>query len=1831
MGEGSYDGEFTMLQFIVADRARISLIGWGALAGALALLCALPGLSQAQMADRVADADGNGLIEIDSLADLHNMRYDMAGTSYKTSTTSVGNSSGCPEEEDGGCYGYELMQNLDFDGDGDGRTWSGDSEAGYTLDEDDNQDNYFPVTSGGWLPIGDTTDTFVAVFDGNGHSIRNLAIRRNQESIGLFGAIGDGAAIRDLGLIDNLVDYTGSGNGSKFIGGLVGWQGAGEIRASYATGVVDGGDGDTDRVGGLVGWQEAGEIRASYATGTANGGDGAADGVGGLVGWQDSGLITVSYATGAVDGGNGRNDYVGGLVGFQNGGSITASSATGAAEGGDGGIDYVGGLVGQQQGSITASYATGAADGGNGVNDYAGGLVGYQFRSSITASYATGAADGGNGNDDYAGGLVGWQLLASITASYATGAANGGNGDDDYVGGLVGRPGFRGLITKSYGFGEAVGELSGSAGSAQPEGISRAAQLTAANAGSAWNDAGSNTRGAWDFGADSQIPALNYADYDGDGPAFTCDYFPVGACGTLLPGQEGVIASGPLAPLLDETVILTVALRGLTIASWNWQQLAGTTVSPRGADTATPTFTMPDTRSPLVFELTATATDGKEYSTRITIAATADADVDQNGLIEIYSLVDLHNMRYNLAGTSYVGNSQGCPESGCRGYELMQNLDFDLDDDGRTWSRLGSGNGEASYTLGPGDSQADYFPVDGGAGGWLPIGDQNDPFVTVFAGNGHSIGNLAIRRNLTYIGLFGVIGDGAAIRSLGLIDNLAEYTGTNDDANFIGGLVGSQDGGLITASYATGTAAGGGGDSDRVGGLVGFQAGGLITASYATGAAAGGGGDSDRVGGLVGSQDDGLITASYATGAAHGGGGNSDRVGGLVGQQQGGSITASYARGAVDGGGGNSDRVGGLVGWQSGGSITASYGFGAVAGEISGHNGSAKPEGVSIAAQLTAANAGSSWNDAGSNTLGAWDFGTDRELPALNYADYDGLGAVFNCDQFPVDACGPLGILLPGQEGVNIDELVPGVMLVLALAAGGDPLFLRRIVADPAVEEGFDPNILEYRAGVPLDSLQVFFRATSTVIQELMVDGMLVQNRAEVRLFRRVEDGDEALEDGDDVAGLGDIAVELPEAEDEFVFVAQVLVPHLVTEMDEETTYQTYTLPLRLTRALPAEAELVIFLASAGERRMPLTATTPLLFGPDEDARELVLVVRDGLGNSYGIEAVSLVGLVAADRLIVEVGDQAETEGVGLATPVTLRRGRALTADTFTFPLTLTATPERPLAADAEELSVDIAGTLFDNSVTETQFRATYRGQDQERELPIFPEAELRVSATGTLTIALRVERSGGGLRSFEQSSFTLSVTSNDTSTDDTRVNLDGNILRIAVGANLDIEIAAVGDEILGDKIAAPPPLSFSVFFEKKPRAFIRAVAARDSPSPNPLFAFVGEEERLPLEVVLAVDSVVPLADSDSILRALSLAVTSRPAELAPTVVTLEEPSDPGASPSRVLLFAVAAAQNGVSFTVAVDALVEGQSELVNVVALNFGAHFLSLEHGDEVGFPEVEEEGFVPDFELVEIVLRGEAAGVEAEIWTLAVANAVELEDDGYEVAEVVYSVEPPADAVTRTLRIRRLRSDAENSRLVLNFTYTPPAGMGEAGEFNRIIGLETGVVAELKVEVHPETLVIPRGGMANVTLVISNLPLDADPSEFIRLSHSSDLQIRSQDGELDAINRRFEQVLEIRALEGGVEPDSEVQVEVRLPGGAPGRTLGRARFSVDINDPPRYEGEELLMVLESGEEQEYLLTNRRSRRRHEVPEGDGTGFGSCLLRQRHPRSRLEPQERLL
>lgn len=169
-------------------------------------------------------------------------------------------------------------------------------------------------SSQGFNPIGahggeGPAAAFTGTFDGRGHVISGLRIDRTADYVGLFGHLGSGSAVRNLGLADAIVA------GGRHTGALAGVN-QGAIANVYATGAVAGGD-DT---GGLVGHNLNGTIANAYTASTVTGGDNT----GGLVGRNSNGAIAETYATGQVTGTGAR----GGLVGMNDGTIVRSFYAT---------------------------------------------------------------------------------------------------------------------------------------------------------------------------------------------------------------------------------------------------------------------------------------------------------------------------------------------------------------------------------------------------------------------------------------------------------------------------------------------------------------------------------------------------------------------------------------------------------------------------------------------------------------------------------------------------------------------------------------------------------------------------------------------------------------------------------------------------------------------------------------------------------------------------------------------------------------------------------------------------------------------------------------------------------------------------------------------------------------------------------------------------------------------------------------------------------------------------------------------------------------------------------------------------------------------------------------------------------------------------------------------------------------------------------------------------------------------------------------------------------------------------------------------------------------
>ena len=496
-------------------------------------------LVQAQSANGVYDTDGDKLIEISYLEQLDAVRYDPNGDGTPDEATDADGKETADAKAysaafpvgtgevvcASGCTGYELAKSLDFE-----------QAASYRSGA---VDGTWIATSGGagWTPIvhidaTNNVEGYNATFEGNGYTISNLYINAEYTNrpTGLFGILGDGASVNKLGLLS--VSVTGWYNdtgalagrnnasisnsyasgavvGKGDLGGLVGNNGArGTLSKSYTAGSVAG---DESNVGGLVGDNFGAIVRSHSASDVSS----RMNYVGGLAGYS-VGSIRYSYATGRIEGGVNNTTGGGGIGGLlgKNLGSVNASYATGDVSG----KQHVGGLAGGNVGTINGSYASGDV---SASNNGVGGLVGVnshdqQGATLVLSSYATGGVTGGS----EAGGLVG-ENSASVENSYSTGSVTG----TANVGGLVGKsaPGVEshGSVTAGYWDSETTGISD--AGEEEKHGYGKTTGELQTPTGATGIYADWTKGSVWDFGTDSQYPALK-ADLNNDGMASVSEF-----------------------------------------------------------------------------------------------------------------------------------------------------------------------------------------------------------------------------------------------------------------------------------------------------------------------------------------------------------------------------------------------------------------------------------------------------------------------------------------------------------------------------------------------------------------------------------------------------------------------------------------------------------------------------------------------------------------------------------------------------------------------------------------------------------------------------------------------------------------------------------------------------------------------------------------------------------------------------------------------------------------------------------------------------------------------------------------------------------------------------------------------------------------------------------------------------------------------------------------------------------------------------------------------------------------------------------------------------------
>ena len=429
-------------------------------------------------------------------------------------------------------------------------------------------------------------------------------------------------------------------------------------------------------------------------------------------------------------------------------------------------------------------------------------------------------------------------------------------------------------------------------------------------------------------------------------------------------------------------------------------------------------------------EVRARSWDGGEAGdwTRLDFVAGIDYDTDNDRLIEISTLAQLNAIRWDTDGngrvtgsnqnsyrlafpnaTAYTGTTaMGCPSTGCTGYELAADLDFDEDGDGVRDDTYNTGSG------------------------WDPIGSYN----TTLKGNGHRIDGLYINRAYSssgnvYVGMFGDTSAGARISGFALGDVNVYGAGTAGGGsaatpwvgalagrlvagatvsgisvsgtvrawrNFVssgfaiaGGLIGQNRGtvsGVSSIAYVEARMGGttfSGGDA---GGIVGHN-GGTITESWFSGHAKGIGRDDARVGGIAAVQtgSTSAIKASYSTGTVEADtavNGPDHHAGGIVGNLVNGTVEAVYAAGSVV----SSSAKGGITATSSGGTVTDSYYDSTVMGTLSGGRGTAK---ITSELQTPTGYSGiyADWNlnlDGVTGDDDPWDFGTSSDYPVLKSA-----------------------------------------------------------------------------------------------------------------------------------------------------------------------------------------------------------------------------------------------------------------------------------------------------------------------------------------------------------------------------------------------------------------------------------------------------------------------------------------------------------------------------------------------------------------------------------------------------------------------------------------------------------------------------------------------------------------------------------------------------------------------------------------------------------------------------------------------------------------------------
>ena len=532
---------------------------------------------------------------------------------------------------------------------------------------------------------------------------------------------------------------------------------------------------------------------------------------------------------------------------------------------------------------------------GRGTLGILSGLVSY---SEIANIYVSGEVTGGT----WVGGLAGRVRDTHISNVFSSAKVTG----EDRVGGLIGSISYSSVISQALAVGSVdanrwVGGLFGNASSSSlyPNSINSSywsidttGRETSDEESSELNYVGATlaelqcptaadntlcvpgktlyaewSSDAWDFGTNQQLPALIingrvFRDSDGDGVMDEEDALPYNFAASVDTDSDGYpdkLTAG-CGPECMEYFLLKVDQLPESSAAWLDEDFDG-----QPDEWSSDCDSNCQIRSGLTLDVFPDDSDNDGVTNALdqddTNNGRVDADSDSDGLIDIYTLEQLHAIRFDLLGHGRVkveggeSDRSGCPYvldgryvQRCHGYELMADLDFDTNGDGVM------------------DERDTYW---NGGLGWEPISTQLNSvrFPIQLDGNGHVIANLYIDRRDSSLGLFSVVYE-SSLRNVVITGKLTSISGLSS----IGILAGSVSDSEISNIFVSGQVSG----NSSVGGLAGYSSGGLISNVFSSANVTSG----TRAGGLIGSQGRTIrISQSLSSGDVYA---NAD-VGGLLG------------------------------------------------------------------------------------------------------------------------------------------------------------------------------------------------------------------------------------------------------------------------------------------------------------------------------------------------------------------------------------------------------------------------------------------------------------------------------------------------------------------------------------------------------------------------------------------------------------------------------------------------------------------------------------------------------------------------------------------------------------------------------------------------------------------------------------------------------------------------------------------------------------------------------------------------------------------------------------